>query len=450
MEQVQALGTLRVATVNSPATYYEGPAGPTGFEYELVSELAKVLGVQLELVIGSSPADTLEMVRSGRAHLAAAGVSVTPLRSQKLRFATPVLRVEPELVYRMNPNPPENAADLGEGLVVAKNSAAAEHLAQLKLDTPGLKWTELDDADTEELLVKVANGEIRYTVAPSDIVAINRRYYPQLRVAFDVAAPQDVAWAFPQSADASLYDRAQEFLGSMSESDLARLRDRYFGHVEEVDYQGAVALATHVETRLPKYRKMFERAGREFGLDWRLVAAIGYQESHWDSSAVSPTGVRGIMQLTLQTAKFLDVANREDPAQSIRGGARYLRRLIDLVPGNAPDPDRTWLALSAYNMGLGHLIDAQELTRRRGGDPTRWVDIRATLPLLTQARWHQKTKHGYARGYEAEAFVGNVRTYFDMLVYIFGDPPQAPLPVEVVPDVVEDPEEPLNIRTPVL
>jgi len=450
IEQVQALGALRVATINSPTTYYEGPAGPTGFEYELALGLAESLGVKLELVIVGSPAEALQAVQSGRAQVAAAGISVTPLRSQALRFSRPVLSVVPQLVYRMGNPRPSKPADIKEGLVVAQQSAAAEHLAILREKVPGLRWTETADAETEELLLKVANDEIAYTVAPSDIVAINQRYYPQLRVAFDIAERQDVAWAFANGPDSSLYNLAQHYLSGKSEADLAQLRDRYFGHVEQVDYLGAVALATHVTTRLPKYRTMFERAGKKFGMDWRLLAAIGYQESHWDPGAVSPTGVRGIMQLTNETARFLNVADREDPAQSINGGARYIRRLIDLVPADVPDPDRTWLALAAYNMGYGHLLDARELARQRGGDPSRWVDVRNCLPLLTQARWYQKTKHGYARGHEAKTYVGNVRTYYDMLVYLFGDPPQAPVPIETPPAHLPPPEDPLNIRTPVL
>lgn len=450
MEQVQALGALRVATVNSPTSYYEGPAGPTGFDYDLALGLAQQLGVELELVVASGSSEAMEMAQSGRAHLAAAGISVTPLRSQSLRFTRPILRVVPQLVYRMGRSRPGSVAELRGRLVVPQHSAAAEHLARHRLSTPSLQWTELAEADTEELLLQVANGEIDYTVAPSDLVAINQRYYPQLRVAFDVAEAQDVAWAMPHSTDNSLYHAVQHYLSGMSEADLARLRDRYFGHVEQVDYLGAVALATHVETRLPKYRALFEKAGREYGMDWRLLAAIGYQESHWDSTAVSPTGVRGIMQLTLQTAKFLNVANREDPAQSIMGGARYIRRLIDLVPAEVTEPDRTWMALSAYNMGYGHLIDVRELTRQRGGDPTRWVDIRANLPLLTQPRWYQKLRHGYARGHEAKTYVGNVRTYYDMLLYIFGEPPTLTAPSDRAPAAPVEPEDPLNIRTPVL
>lgn len=449
LDQVKALGVLRVATVNSPTTYYEGPAGPTGFEYELAQGFAEKLGVGIEIVLAANANEALAMVDSGRAQLVAAGVVVTPLRTQRVRFTRPVRDVVPQLVHRVGRKRAASLGQISGSLMVGQSDAAIELLTDARATFADLSWIETDEFGTEELLLKVAKGEIDYTVAPSDVLAINQRYYPSLRVAFALAESQDIAWAFRRGTDNTLFVLAQHYLSGVSEPDLAQLRDRYFGHVEQVDYLGALTLATHVETRLPRFRALFESNAEKFGIDWRLLAAIGYQESHWDPRAVSPTGVRGIMQLTAQTARFLNVANREDPAQSISGGARYIQQLIKKVPGDVPDPDRTWQALAAYNMGYGHLLDARALTALRGGNPNRWVDLRKTLPLLTQARWHRQTRYGYARGHEAETYVGNVRTYYDMLVNLTGGVARTPEPVDPpAPEARE--EEPLNIRTPIL
>jgi membrane-bound lytic murein transglycosylase F len=450
MEQVQELGTLRVASTNSPTTYYVGPTGPTGFEYDLAAGLAQQLGVQLEVTIAASAAEALDMVRRGRVHFAAAGIAVTPERGQQYRFSRPFHSVVPQLVYRMGEKKPQDPSELEGRLMVGLRTAALEHLKDLQRRYPALKWTETDEFETEELLLKVSEGEIDYTVADSDVLDINQRYYPKLLAAFPIADPQEVAWAFKPGRDNSLYAIADEYLTSYSGKELSRLRDRYFGHVDQVGYVGAVALATYFESRLPSLRPMFEKAAADVGLDWRFLAAIGYQESYWDANAVSYTGVRGIMQLTVDTAKFLQVQNRDDPAQSISGGARYIRRIIDLLP-DVPDPDRTWLALAAYNLGVGHLRDVQALTAQRGGDPKRWVDIRANLPLLTQERWYRKLTYGYARGHEALTYVGNVRTYFDMLVFMTGGTPQPPDPSKQTQEEHKAVEEnPLNIRSPIL
>jgi membrane-bound lytic murein transglycosylase F len=454
--EVEALGVLRVATVNSPTTYYIGPGGePLGYEYDLAAGFARALGVTLEIVLAANPPEAAQFVREGHAHLAAAGVGVTPARERQLRFTRSVQTVVPLLVYRQGRHKPKDAGDLREGtLRVVAGSAHVEHLRKLRDEQyPDLSWEEAADAEAEELLLAVANGEIDYTVANSDLVGINRRYYTNLRTAFAVAESQPLAWAFASNRDASLLEAAERYFDEIGETEISRLRDRYFGHVEQVDTFGALTLATHVDTRLPKYRKVFEQAATETGLDWRLLAAIGYQESHWNPDAVSPTGVRGIMQLTTATAQQVAIADREDPVQSIVGGSRYFRMLLDKLPPEITEPDRTWLALVAYNIGYGHLLDVRDLTAKQGGDPNRWLDVRDRLLLLTQSKWHSQTKYGYARGHEARTYVGNVRTYYDMLVWMTGVPAAPPEPPVATPEDLpaeKKPKDPLGIDSPIL
>jgi membrane-bound lytic murein transglycosylase F len=458
LAQVQTTHVLRVATVNSATTYYFGAGGPLGFEYDLVKGFADHLGAKLEMVVAQSPGEALQMVREGRVHLAAAGLSITPAREKLVRFSRPMQSVVPQLVYRLGQPRPDNLGDLQGRLRVQRGSAAAELLRAATKRYPDLRWEETDDQETEELLYQVANEQLSYTVANSDIIAIDQRYYPKLRVAFAVDQAQDLAWAFALGDDDSLFDAAGSYLEDFSGAELARLRDRYFGHIELVNYMGAVTLASLVQTRLTRYRKAFEDAAQKYDLDWRLLAAMGYQESQWDEDAVSPTGVRGLMMLTLDTANFLEVKDREDPLQSILGGARYFRQLLDQLPDDITEPDRSWMGLAAYNIGLGHLLDVRSLTRELGGNPNRWLDVRNTLPLLTQERWYAKTKHGYARGYETVAYVGNVRSYFDMLNWITSGAPargkQPPLeqepPLQTPPGAKQHKDDPLHINSPIL
>ncbi|TXH04352.1 MAG: membrane-bound lytic murein transglycosylase MltF [Nevskiaceae bacterium] len=453
LTQVRSAGVLRVATVNSPTTYYIGAGGPLGFEYDLAKGLAERLGVQLEMVVARNPGEALQMVQEGRAHLAAAALSITPEREKLVRFSQPLLTVVPQLVYRLGEPRPDNLGELQGQLTVQKGSVHADLLQQARRQYPALRWDESPDEETEELLYQVANGELAYTIANSDIIAIDQRYYPRLRVAFALSAQQKLAWAFPRGDDDSLYAAAMQFLDQANGGELARLRDRYFGHIEQVDYMGAVTLASLAQTRLTRYRKAFEEAAKQFDLDWRLLAAIGYQESHWDEDAVSPTGVRGLMMLTSDTADFLNVRDREDPEQSILGGARYFRQMLDQLPDGIKEPDRTWMGLAAYNIGIGHLLDARALTRELGRDANRWLDVRNSLPLLTQPAWYAKTRHGYARGYETVAYVGNVRTYFDMLSWITSGTPGKGTPLQPEPPLqtphVAPKDDPLHITTPI-
>jgi membrane-bound lytic murein transglycosylase F len=448
LTRVQALGVVRVATVNSPTTYYVGPAGPTGFEYDLSRLFAHHLGLEVEVVVADSPAEVLGLVVSGRAHLGA-GLGVTA-GEHAVRFTQPLRSTALQLVYLSGQTRPKTLYELERPLVIPTASAAAQALRDLARVNPNLVWQETEDLGAEELLFRVANGDTAYTIAPSDLVSINQRYYPQLRVAFTLTDYQNVAWAFA-AGDDSLKSRADRFLENLDAGLLTQLRDRYFGHVARVGRYGALALATHAQTRLPRYRQAFEEAAARHGLDWRLLAAVGYQESLWDNTAVSPTGVRGLMQITTDTAEFLNIKDRLDPVQSIFGAARYLQQMKARLPPEIADPDRTWMTLAAYNIGYGHLLDAREITAAQGGDPNRWVDVRTHLPLLTQSKWHRRTRHGYARGHEAVTYVGNIRSYYDMLNWLTGGGTRSAEPEEAPEQAPrQKPREPLNINSPVL
>jgi membrane-bound lytic murein transglycosylase F len=419
LERIQQQNELIVITRNSATTYYEGPDGPTGFEYELARYFADYLGVELHIVIPPSFNDILPLVALGDTHLAAAGLTITEKRREKVRFGPVYYQITPQLVYRSGSLRPRTPADLQGTLEVVAGSSHEERLEELKQEYPELSWESQPEQSSEELLTLVWQQLIDYTVADSNELAVNRHYYPELKPAFDLDEPQSLAWAFPNSEDKSLYLAAGAFFEQIRrDGSLEQLIERYYGHIESFDYVGTRRYQAHVEQRLPQYQELFVEAGGEIGMDWRLLAAIAYQESHWDPDAVSPTGVRGLMMLTLDTASDLGIENRRDPAQSIAGGAEYIASMKQRLPERITEPDRTWLALAAYNVGLGHLEDARKLTLKNKGDPDRWVDVKKNLPLLSKQKWFQQTRYGYARGREPVRYVENIRTYYDILVWL--------------------------------
>ena len=172
---------------------------------------------------------------------------------------------------------------------------------------------------------------------------------------------------------------------------------------------------SHIETRLPYLRKPFETAARETGFSWRTLAALGYQESRWRPAAVSPRGAQGVMMLMPLTAKKMGVNNVFSPEENILGGARYLAHMKDRIPKRIRDPDRTWLAMAAYNIGIGHLEDARIITEMRKKNPDRWADVRVNLPRLSDPRWHSRVKRGYANGRETVEFVERVAQFAAIL-----------------------------------
>ena len=174
-------------------------------------------------------------------------------------------------------------------------------------------------------------------------------------------------------------------------------------------------LSHHIATRLPQYRHQLQGVARAYGIPWTLLAAQAYQESRWDPHAVSPTGVRGIMMLTRNTASSLGIQNRLDPNKSIEGGARYFRMLEKRLPRRIRKPDRIWIALAAYNVGMGHIKDAQALARRMGKNPDLWNDLKTVLPLLSDKKYYKTLRYGYARGWEPVQYVTRIRAYRALL-----------------------------------
>jgi len=417
LQQILKKGSIKVVTRNSPTTYYESADGHAGVEFELVTRFAEYLGVRAEFVVNDNLKQITDMVNTGEVDFAAAGLTVTPEREKKLRFAPAYQQLTSKLVFKQGKMWPRNLSQLDGELRVVAHSAYSQELLRQKNAIPRLHWSETTEQSAEELLLMVLDETIDYTVVDSTELALNRRFYPELAVAFTLGSPQSLAWAFPRTDDYSLFSKAIEFFGQQSQQGIiAQLEEKYYGHIEKFDYVGARKFHQAAKQKLQPYKDLFVSSAED-DLDWRLLAAISYQESHWKPRAKSQTGVRGMMMLTLNTAKQIGVTNRLDPEQSIRGGADYLRSVIKRVPERIPEPDRTWFALAGYNVGWGHVEDARIITQKQGGDADKWSDVKERLPLLQKKKWYKSTKHGYARGAEPVRYVNNIRRYYDVLVW---------------------------------
>jgi membrane-bound lytic murein transglycosylase F len=436
LEKIKQRGILKVVTRNSPTTYYEVADGFAGVEYELAKGFADYLGVELELVVSDNLKEITDLVNTQQVDIAAAGLSVTKERQKHLRFAPSYDQITSKLVFKQGKTWPRNISQLDGELRVVAHSAYSQALLALKKDTPQLHWSETSEQTAEELLMMVLDETIDYTIVDSSELQLNRRFHPELAVAFTVGKPQSLAWALAKIDDYSLFSEVLDYFGLQNEiGKISQLQEKYYGHTEKFDYVGARQFHRATQKKLDEYKELFiESAGDD--LDWRLLAAVSYQESHWKPRAKSPTGVRGMMMLTLNTAKQLGIKNRLDPEQSIIGGAEYLRKVMKRVPDRISDPDRTWFALAGYNVGWGHVEDARIITQQQGADPDKWADVKERLPLLQKKRWYKKTKHGYARGAEPVKYVNNIRRYYEVLVW-----QDEELPNEPFDDLSEETEE---------
>lgn len=432
LQRVINSGVLKVVTRNSPTTYYQVGEDFAGVEYELVMGFAESLGVEVEFIVKDNLKEINNLLTSGEVDLAAAGLSITAKRQKELRFAPAYQTISSKLVFKQGHRWPRNIAQLDGDLRVVAHSFHSQELLKLKNKYPSLHWSETSEQTPEELLMMVLDETIDYTIVDSIELDLNRRFNPDLMVAFSIGKPQKLAWAFANNQDDSLFVAAIKYFGNQyTQGRIGQLYEKYYGHVEKFDYVGARHFRKASQEKLENYKELFiDSAAKD--IDWRLLAAISYQESHWNPKAKSPTGVRGMMMLTQNTAKQLGVTNRLDVKQSIRGGADYLRVVRQKVPDDIPEPDKTWFALAGYNVGWGHVEDARIITQMQGGDPHKWSDVKSRLPLLQKKKWYKQTKYGYARGQEPVDYVNNIRRYYEVLKW------QDERPNEEMPDIANN------------
>lgn len=419
LDRIISRGELIVASRNSPTTLYMGADGPEGVEYELVTRFAKKHNLTVKWVFPNSMNDFLSEIKTGQIHMIAAGLSLSQKNQKSVRYAHPYQQVEDLVVYRANSKRPKSFNDIKDNqLYVVAHSEQEEKLIALKTSTyPHLKWIS-SQKDGQSLLQDLDHGLINYVLIDKNEFSLQRKYHRYLKPAFNVGEPTSLSWIFARTADTSVIDAANSFISEQQASgELKLLLSNYYDHTDNLNFVDKRDFWRHVRDRLPKLIDFFFQASEQVELDWRLLAAIGYQESHWSPKAVSPTGVRGIMMLTRATAKQMNIKDRTDPQQSIEGGARYLRKIEGMIPKRIQEPDRLWFTLAGYNVGFGHVEDARILTERQGGNPDVWADVKQRLPLLSQKKYYQTLKHGYARGKEPVTYVENIRNYFDLLVW---------------------------------
>ena len=412
-----ARGELRVSTINSPLTYAAINNKDYGLDYELAKRFADYLGVKLKVTVRQNISQLFDDLDAGKTDMLAAGLVYNTERVKNYQAGPTYYSVSQQLVYRVGGNRPRTLAGINaEQLAIAPGHVALNDLQALKESKyPDLNWRVDEKRGTTALMQAVIDGTLEYTVADSVAVSLFQRVHPELAVALDISDEQAVTWFSEKSEDNSLSAAMLDFFNSMNEDGtLARLEEKYLGHGNDFDYVDTRTFLRAVQNTLPDLKPLFEKYARQ--IDWRLLAAIAWQESHWDPQATSPTGVRGMMMLTRNTAQSLGLTDRTDAEQSLDGGMRYLQDMMAKVPEAIPKDERIWFALAAYNMGYAHMLDAMALTKKQKGNPNSWSDVKQRLPLLSQKPYYSRLKYGYARGHEAYAYVENIRKYHISLV----------------------------------
>jgi len=415
LEDIKSKGKLIVLIRNAPTTYYydrdNNLAGP---EYELTQEFVAALGVDAIYKVYGSTKELIAALAAGEGHIAASGITVTTARQKFFDFSNSYQEVSEQLVCHRKSRRITKLEDIpGHKIVVPANTSYIDTLEKLRSTLPDLQWQSLPSVNSRKLMEKVWKQELQCTVADSNIVDINQRYYPELWVELDLAKSR-LAWMLPKG-NPELQNAINMWLDKYTDEALSRIMEKYYGYIDVFDYVDTRVFMRRINERYPKYKKMFDKAADKHNISSGLLAAISYQESHWNPRAKSPTGVRGIMMLTQPVAKSLGVTDRLEPEQNIYAGAKYLVKMHNLIKEEVEEPDRTWMALASYNIGRGHFHDAQILARKLGKNPHRWREMKEVLPLLQEKKYYKDLRYGYARGNEPVRYVARIRHYRDIL-----------------------------------
>ena len=414
LDRVEELGEITVLTRNNAHCYYIYRDKPMGFEYDLAKAFSEYLGVKLKVVTPTWEG-LGDLLKREQGDFVAASLTITEQRKKLMDFSDPYLSVQQIAILHKNNYQIKGIEDLKEKTIhIRRGTSYEERLNELKDGGLDINIELYDDTPTEELIGMVARREIEVTIADSNIYALNRRYYPDVKMAFPIEETQSLGWAV-KKGERGLLNKINDFFDKIrKEGTLVTTYEKYYANVEIFDYVDLKRYHQRIKTRLPKYEGTIREAASKYGFDWRLIAAVIYQESHFDPGARSFTGVEGIMQLTRETAGEMGVRDRSDPEQSIMGGVKYLDRLYKRLD-NANEHDRLLITLASYNVGHGHILDAQDIAIKKGLDPNSWAVLKKILPLLRYPKYYKKSRYGYCRGTEPVRYVKRILTYYDIL-----------------------------------
>ncbi len=415
LERIRQTGKLRLITTHSLNTYYHYEGQPAGFEYDLAMEFARYLKVELDVVTPGWN-HMFDYLDQGRGDFLAAGISITQERLDHAVFSIPYMTIQQRVIYHHKTPGPEKIDDLASKTFhIRRGSAYHSRLEKIRSSGVNLNYTLHDNIPTEELIAMVHNREIPYTLANSNIALINQRYYPDIRIGIAVQEKEPLAWAVGKNESDLLAQINQFVLYANENGILKNIMNKYYENTQEFDVYELKKFHQRIQTLLPEYKKFIMEESEKYGLDWRLVAAVVYQESHFNPHARSVTNVQGLMQLTHATAEEMGVENRLNPRQSIRGGIKYLNKMRKRFSHIQDDYQQMLFALASYNIGYGHVLDALKIAEKKGLDTHKWQALKTTLPLLSKSRYYEATRYGYARGWESVQFVERILTYFDIL-----------------------------------
>ena len=415
LERIQQSGVLRLITTRSLNNFYLYKGEPAGFEYEMAKEFARFLHVDLDVVTPGWN-NLLTYLNLGKGDFVGASMSITRERVEKVAFSIPYMEVQQQVIHHSLVFGPKDVEDLAFRTVhVRRDTSYHYRLEEIKASGIDVRYILHDNVPTEDLIAMVHDREIKFTIADSNIARLNQRYMPDIRVGIPIQRKESIAWAVRKDDSEMLQEINRFFLYARETGKLKEIVNKYYGQPKEFNVSEIKTFHKRIQKHLPEYRDIIKSQSEKHGFDWRLVAAVVYQESRFDPAAKSRTHVEGLMQVTRAAASEMGIEDRLDPIQSIQAGIKYLNQMYERFEEIEDNYQRLLFALASYNVGWGHVLDAMAIAEDKGLDPRMWNSLKQTLPLLSKPEIYKKTKHGYARGWEPVRYVERILAWYDIL-----------------------------------
>jgi membrane-bound lytic murein transglycosylase F len=418
LDEILKQRELTLITRNTTQGYYTYQGRAMGFEYELAEAFADFIGVRLRVVTAESWQEMSSELAKTPTGILAAGLGLSAAGNTGWLYSDSYQSCLQHIVVHRDNQEIRSPQDLaGRRVHIGKGSGGREILERYR--TRGIDFEIVEDgASMEELIQRVAEKSIDVTIAWHHVALRSRRYFPQIVLGEAVSeTPVPMGWVVDSRAEGLLHQINLFFDTVRNDGTLQEIFDRYYTDEWEFDFVGLRAFHRRLKSRLPKYQEIVKSAAADNGFDWRLIAAQMYQESHYNYRARSNARAYGLMQLTRRIASYFGVSEIYDPEENIRGGLRYLKFLYEYFD-DAEGMDRICIALAAYNIGQGHILDAQAIAEELDLDPNQWSSVSQTLPLLSQREYYRHSKYGFCRGEESVTYVKQTLLYYDILKYM--------------------------------
>ncbi|RUT77757.1 transglycosylase SLT domain-containing protein [Ancylomarina longa] len=417
LKHVKMRGKLRVITDYNSTNYFIYKGRTMGYQYDMLQALAKHLDVKLELKVNHDLASSFKELENGKVDLLGMNLAVTPDRLEKFNFTVPHSKSRQVIVQREqsldSSNYLSNKRDLrGRTIYVSKGSSFEQRLLNLSKEMNlEIDVKSLDHIEAEELISEVATGEIDYTIADENVALVNQNYYPNLDINTRISFTQNLAWALRKGADNLTRDINMWLIDFQKSKEYKRIYRRYFKS-NRIEERLQSKYFTLKSGKISEYDKLLKEKSQIIGWDWRLLAALVYQESHFNPKARSWVGAYGLMQLMPETAYRYDVDTLSSPNENVEAGVRYLKYLEGKLDGTLSDKtDELKFLLAAYNVGLGHILDARRLAEKNGQNPDKWTGS-VDYYLLNKSKPEffndPVVKYGYCRGREPYQYVRKI------------------------------------------